>query len=197
MSLNNNMSSQENPHSPFPYSIGFHEDIRNSEKARKNIFPTIDIDLYPSLPASPFDMVEFATSTIALYAQYMGLCQLKINHARYFVQPLGFVSGGVDLDLITGVLIQYSMATVSNSQTSVETADMGICERLKRILNSEAFLKMPSKIATDGCDGTSYLIEANLAGIYSWKCHWSPKDAVFREVQRIFDELITEREING
>ena len=166
------------------------ETSRKHEEIRRTIFPIIDQDSDLWFMLSSFLMASAAIDRIVTFAQEMGMHELKANHARYFVQPHGYVSCAVDVDLATAALIGYPRTSDSRPKLSFQTAEVETCDRLKLILNSEAFVNIPSKIASSGCDGASYLIEANLEGVYYWKCHWVPKDQTFWEIQCIFNELI-------
>ncbi len=61
-------------------------------------------------------------------------------------------------------------------------ADSETLARLKRLLASDAFKKLPEIGPNHGCDGATYFIETDFDGNYLWRSHWCPDDRTFTEL---------------
>jgi hypothetical protein len=130
-------------------------------------------NLFPSV--KPWgEMTPMALWVIAAYAKDVGIVPLKRNHARYFTQPMGFVGNGVDVDLVTGDAVKYSGQHGKNICNGTYKPES--LTELKRLLDSEAFKKLPEENSAFGNDGCSVLIEVDVDGNYSWKCHWESRN---------------------
>jgi len=55
-------------------------------------------------------------------------------------------------------------------------------EEIRALMTSEEFQQIPTENEKIGMDGTSYLVEASIDNVYSWKLHWSPEDKEFMKV---------------
>jgi len=133
-------------------------------------------------------MATRALSTIATYAKEAGLAPLKRNHVRYFCQPWGFVSCGVDVDLASGKLVRYP-GHHGKTEICNGIAYPDRFAKLKYLLNSDAFRNLPGETPGWGFDGGSVLIEVDLDGTYYWRCYWFCRPKRFQEVADVLHAL--------
>ena len=145
-------------------------------------------DIFPQMRSlGVTSMAATAMQVIAAHARELGLMPLERNHARFFCQPMGFVSYGVDLDLVTGALNCYPGRY--GKPVSKRASDAKNFATAKRLLHCDAFKFLPETNSKEGCDGASYFIEVDMDGAYSWRCHWVPEEKVLRSLAAVFDAL--------
>ncbi|HUT59766.1 MAG TPA: protease inhibitor I42 family protein [Phycisphaerae bacterium] len=122
---------------------------------------------------------------IEAYCRQRGIGRLGADRVRLFRQPMGIVGEAIEVDLANRQLTVHP-ATHSNKEIVLTKLDEGQAAKVKALVTSDEFGKIPEKNKKIGLDGTSYLVEARIGNAYSWKLHWSPDD---KELRKVIDHL--------
>ena len=114
---------------------------------------------------------------------------LQSNHARFFVQELGFVNMAVAIDLNEGTLVKYPYAPVGDHpfEGGVEQSELAT---LVGLLSSKAFKDLASENSAIDDDAEVFFIETNFDGVYSWKCHSAPESAILVQIRKLLESLL-------
>ena len=154
-----------------------------SAQDSNDIFPNIK----PTRPVMGLKAIKF-------HAKKRNLRPLAKNHMRYFVQPMGFVSKVIDIDLTTGDLIMYPSHDKGPVRETKVNAD-GLAE-LKEILTSKKFKDIPQQDTKIGFDGYTEMIEVEINDAYMWKAHWCPHDPNFIDTAARINHIFSMAWIN-
>ena len=142
----------------------------NAEDSVLIIFQRIEVD---SRPASLI--------WIASYGEAQNWNPLSKNSARFVVQPMGVISTAYEVDFQSGRFFVFPGTHSKESASEFKLPPKEI-EKLRLLLTSDRFLRLPSRNHKIGRGGTSYFIEADIEGDYRWVLHWSPDDSIMREI---------------
>ena len=98
---------------------------------------------------------------------------------------MGVVSKAVEIDLTNRRLTVYP-GTHSRKEILQTPLDAGQIAAIRALVTSDEFKEIPRENKKFGFDGCSYLVEASIDNVYSWKLHWVPED---KELIKIVDRL--------
>jgi hypothetical protein len=122
---------------------------------------------------------------IEAYCRQRGIRQLAKDHIRLFVQPMGYVDGAIEIDLIHRQMTVYP-GTHSKKEIVQITLNEEQTAEIRALVTSEEFKKIPAENEKWGMDGFSYLVETYIDNVYSWKLHWVPED---KELIRVVEHI--------
>jgi hypothetical protein len=143
-------------------------------------------EFFPKIPDGTATM---ALPIIASYAKKLNLKPLEKNHLRFFVQPMGYVQGAIDVNLVSGNFISYP-GTRDTSKPLTNTINYRGLTELRAIFTSKDFLDIPSQNKKVGADGSSLVIEVDINDSYKWICHWSADDKNLLDSIRKLNDIV-------
>jgi len=160
----------------------------STERVESKMSQTAEVDkVGPSKPDVVFPDIKPVYRTINLrwieegYCRKRGIQQLRRNCVRLFCQPMGFVSEAIEIDLTHRQLTVYP-GTHSKKEILQTPLEDGQIAAVRALVTSDQFKEIPTENKKFGFDGCSYLLEASIDSVYSWKLHWVPEDKEFMKV---------------
>ena len=157
------------------------------------------ITVEPKEPDAVFPHIKpayrgFGLWCIEHYCNQRGIRQLDKDCVRLFCQPMGFVSEAIEIDLAHRQLTVYP-GTHSRKEIFQTPLDEGQIADIRALVTSDQFKEIPQENKKFGLDGTSYLVETYIDGLYSWKLHyyWRPEDNQFMKVVDYIRSLATKK----
>ncbi len=143
---------------------------------------------------SVFPKIKLITTTrafgaITSYAKTRDLKPLEENHMRYFLQPKGYVSQCIDINLVSGEILAYpgTHETIETLKAIISPEEL---KEIRDLLTSKDFIRVPQMNDRIGFDGVSHIFEVDIDGSYMWKMHWSTQDENFIEAISKMSEII-------
>jgi hypothetical protein len=109
------------------------------------------------------------------------MLRLGGERVRLFIQPMGVVTKGIEIDLANGQLTVHP-GTHSEKKIVQRQLDEEQTAEIRALVTSDKFRRIPRENKAIGFDGTSYLVEVCIGDAYSWKLHWVPDDKELIEV---------------